>query len=94
MKIVSFARNAMVLFTLLMFETALPPFAMAAERGPAGMPSGAGIQSNHFGGLDRPLDRIPALPPPVFNQSTPYTAPQSPERSVSPGSPGSVFGDH
>jgi hypothetical protein len=94
MKNVSFARNAMVLFTLLMFETALAPFAMAAERGSTGVPAGARSQSNHIGGFDRPLDRAPALPPPTFNQSTPYTAPQSPERSVSPGSPGSVFGDH
>ena len=94
MESVSFARNAMVLFSLLMFETALAPFAIAAERGPAGVPAGAGSQSNQIGGFDRPLDRVPALPPPVFNQSTPYTAPQSPERSVSPASPGSVFGDH
>ena len=94
MKSVFFARNAMVLFTLLIFETALAPFAMAAERGPADVPVGPGVQSNHIGGLDRPLDRVPALPPPVFNQSAPYTAPQSPERSVSPASPGSVFGDH
>jgi hypothetical protein len=94
MKSVSFARNAMVLFTLLMFETALAPFAMAAERGATGVTAGAGVQSNHIGGFDRPLERSPSLPPPVFNQSTPYTAPQSPERSVSPASPGSVFGDH
>jgi hypothetical protein len=92
MESVSFARSAIVLFTLVMFETALAPFAIAAERGPAGIPAGAGSQSNHIGGFDRPLDRAPA--PPMFNQSTPYTAPQSPERSVSPASPGSVFGDH
>jgi hypothetical protein len=99
MEILSFARNtiarnAMVLFTILMFETALAPFAMAAERGPTGGPAGGGFQSNHISGFDRPLERVPALPPPTFNQSTPYTAPQSPEISVSPASPGSVFGDH
>jgi hypothetical protein len=93
MESVSSARNAMVLFTLLIFETALAPFAMAAERGPTDVLVGPGVQSNHIGGFDRPLDRVPA-PPPVFNQSAPYTAPQSPERSVSPASPGSVFGDH
>jgi hypothetical protein len=67
--------------------------ALAADRAPS-VPAGAGLQSNHIGGFDRPLDRGPAMPPPVFNQSNPYTMPQSPERPVSPASPGSVFGDH
>jgi hypothetical protein len=67
--------------------------ALAAERGPTNVPAGAGLQTNHIGGFERPLDRGPALPPPVFNQSNPYTESQSPERPVSPASPGSVFGD-
>jgi hypothetical protein len=69
--------------------------ALAAERGLTNVPGGGGFQSNHIGGFDRPaLDRSPALLPPVFNQSNPYTVPQSPERPVSPASPGSVFGNH
>jgi hypothetical protein len=66
---------------------------LAAERAPFNVPAGAEFQSNYVGGFDRLL-RGPALPPPVFNQSNPYTVPQSPERPVSPASPGSVFGDH
>jgi hypothetical protein len=84
----------LLLLAAIVLGTVLAKGALAAERGPTGVPAGAGSQSNHIGGFDRPLDRAPALPPPVFNQSTPYTAPQSPERSVSPASPGSVFGDH
>jgi hypothetical protein len=38
------------------------------------------------------LDRAPSMPPPVFNPSSTYTVPQSPETAVSPASPGSVFG--
>jgi hypothetical protein len=38
------------------------------------------------------LDRAPAMPPPAFNPSSPYTVPQSREAPVSPASPGSVFG--
>jgi hypothetical protein len=37
------------------------------------------------------LDGGPSMQP-HFNQSIPYTVPQSPETPVSPGSPGSVFG--
>jgi hypothetical protein len=84
----------LLLLAAIVLGTVLAKGAFAAERGPTSVPAGAGFQSNHIGGFDRPLDHAPALPPPVFNQSTPYTAPQSPERSVSPASPGSVFGDH
>ena len=84
----------LLLLAAIVLGTVLAKGALAAERGPTGVPAGAGFQGNHIGGFDRPLDRAPALPPPVFNQSTPYTAPQTPERSVSPASPGSVFGDH
>lgn len=33
------------------------------------------------------------MPPPIFNPSSPYTVPQSPETPVSPSSPGSIFGN-
>jgi len=38
------------------------------------------------------LNRAPSMPPPAFNPSSPYTAPQSRESPVSPASPGSLFG--
>ena len=78
----------------IVFGTMAARGALAADRGANNVPAGAGLQSNHIGGFDRPLDRGPVMPPPVFNQPNPYTMPQSPERSVSPASPGSVFGDH
>jgi hypothetical protein len=40
-----------------------------------------------------PYNQAPSMPPPVFNPSTPYTAPTTPEVPVSPASPGSVFGN-
>lgn len=55
----------------------------------------AGSRSSHLGGFGgSTLYRAPSLPPSVFNQANPYTVPQSHERSVSPASPGSVFGNH
>jgi hypothetical protein len=83
----------LLLLAGIVLGTVVAKGALAAERGPVNVPAGAGFQSNHIGGFDRRLDRVPALPPPVFNQSNPYTVPQSPERPVSPASPGSVFGD-
>jgi hypothetical protein len=45
-------------------------------------------------GVGAPLfNQAPALPPPIFNPSTPYTTPATPEVPVSPASPGSVFGN-
>jgi hypothetical protein len=45
-------------------------------------------------GLGGPLfNQAPSMPPPVFNPSTPYTVPATPEVPVSPASPGSVFGN-
>jgi hypothetical protein len=82
-------------FSAIVLGTMAARGALAAERGLTNVPGGAGFQSNHIGGFDRPaFDRAPAPLPPVFNQSNPYTAPQSPERPVSPASPGSVFGAH
>jgi hypothetical protein len=48
---------------------------------------------NPFPATSSPLlNRSPSMPPPVFNPSSPYTVPHSPEAPVSPASPGSVFG--
>ena len=38
------------------------------------------------------LDRVPSMPAPIFNPSSPYTVPQARETPVSPASPGSIFG--
>ena len=38
-------------------------------------------------------NQAPSMPPPLFNPSTPYIAPATPEVPVSPASPGSVFGN-
>jgi hypothetical protein len=84
----------LLLLVGVVFGTMAARGALAADRGANSVPAGAGLQSNHIGGFDRPLERGPIMPPPVFNQSNPYTMPQSPERPVSPASPGSVFGDH
>jgi hypothetical protein len=68
--------------------------ALASERGVNSVNPGAGLQRNHVGGFEnRTFDRVPAPTAPTFNQSSPYAIPQSPERPVSPASPGSVFGD-
>ena len=83
-------------FSAIVLGTVAVKGALAAEPGPTNVPGSGSFQSNHvnggFGGST--FYRAPALPPPVLNQSNPYTVPQSSERPVSPASPGSVFGDH
>jgi hypothetical protein len=61
----------------IVLGTVVAKGALAAERGLNNVPAGAGFQSNQLGGFDCLL-RAPVLPPPVFNQSNPYTVPQSP----------------
>lgn len=59
-------------------------------------PVGTGLHGHAraYRGLGAPLfNQAPSLPPPIFNPSTPYTAPVAPEVPVSPASPGSVFGN-
>jgi hypothetical protein len=46
------------------------------------------VRQPYFGPL---LNSVPSMPPPIFNPSSPYTVPPSPETPVSPASPGSVF---
>jgi hypothetical protein len=85
-----------LLLVAIVLATVAVKGALAAEPGSTNVPGSGGFQSNHvnggFGGST--FYRAPAMPPPVFNQSNPYTMPQSPERPVSPASPGSIFGDH
>lgn len=62
----------------------------------AARPIGAGVHGHArvHRGVGAPLfNRSPSMPPPIFNPSTPYTAPATPEVPVSPASPGSVFGN-
>jgi hypothetical protein len=52
----------------------------------------AGHGGGHMGGrFGEPLIGSAPMTSPIYNPSTPYTVPQSPEVAVSPASPGSVF---
>ena len=52
----------------------------------------AGHGVGHMGGrFGEPLIGSAPMTSPVYNPSTPYTVPQSPEVGVSPASPGSLF---
>jgi hypothetical protein len=75
-------------------STAVATDALAAGHGGGGLGGGA-HSGGHMGGRFRgPLvDSVPATPGPTFNSSAPYTVPQARETPVSPGSPGSVFGN-
>jgi hypothetical protein len=56
---------------------------------------GGGHGGGHFGGGFRSgfVNQEIPMQAPVFNPSEHYAVTQSPEAPVSPGSPGSVFGD-
>ena len=91
-------RNAMILLAIVGFGMAVPARALGAglgATGPTVAHPGGGNQGGQSGSAfpAQRIERVPSMPP-VFNQSTPYTVPQSPERPVSPASPGSIFGDH
>ncbi|HEY1979882.1 MAG TPA: hypothetical protein VGH13_07330 [Xanthobacteraceae bacterium] len=88
------ARGTMILFAALTLSAAVATDALAAGHG-GGRIGGGAHGGGHMGrGFRGPLvDSIPAAPGPTFNPSTPYTVPQAGETPVSPGSPGSVFGD-
>jgi hypothetical protein len=52
----------------------------------------AGHVGGHMGGrFGEPLIGSAPMTSPIYNPSSPYTVPQSPEVGVSPASPGSVF---
>src|SRR4029077_19125800 len=84
----SIVRNTMILLAAITLSTAVATDTLAAGRGDGGGPRGG-----HVGdGFRRPfLNSVPSVPPPVFNRSSPYTVPTSPETHVSPASPGSGF---
>jgi hypothetical protein len=53
---------------------------------------GGGHMGGHMGGrFGQPLIGSAPMTSPIYNPSTPYTVPQSPEVGVSPASPGSLF---
>ena len=83
------ARTAMILAAAIALGAASAPNALAAVHGGA-----HGGHAGHHGHARGPImDYAPTPQAPVFNPSTPYTVPQSPEVPVSPASPGSVFGN-
>jgi hypothetical protein len=89
-KLKSVARHGAVLFAAVMLSAAAGHASWAAGRTAAGVHHGG-----HFHGrMNAPLfDQGPVTPPPILNESSPYTVPQAPETPVSPASPGSVFGN-
>ncbi len=86
-------RNAMILLALVMLGTAVATHALAAGRMGGGLGLDSGFRGGHVSHQPSILDEAPTMPAPTFNQSDPYTVPQSPETPVSPASPGSVFGN-
>jgi hypothetical protein len=88
-------RKTMILLAIAMLGTAVASHAFAAGRMGGGLGLGGGFQGGHMSDRFTPpiLDETPTTPAPAFNPSEPYTVLQSPETAVSPGSPGSVFGN-
>jgi hypothetical protein len=88
-------RNAMMLFAVAMLATAMATHAFAAGRGGGSLGADGGFHGDHMqGGFQGSIiDQAPSTPAPTFNPSNPYAVPQSPENSISPASPGSIFGD-
>ena len=86
------ARNALMLLAVMTLSIAAATDGVAAGRSGRG---GGGFRGGHIGGGFRGplLNSVPAMQPPVYNPSSPYTVPASPEIPVSPASPGSVFGN-
>jgi hypothetical protein len=87
----STARNTIILLAAITLVTAVATDALAAGHGSRG----GGFKGSHIGGgFGGPLfNSAPAMPPPVFNPSSPYTVPAPRETPVSPASPGSIFGN-
>ena len=87
-------RNAMMFLAVVMLGLAMATSAFAADRAGNNLDfSRGGFHDNRSGFQGPVVGTIPAMPPPVFNQSVPYTVQQTPETPVSPASPGSVFGN-
>ena|ERR1700688_706805 len=92
----SIAHNTMILLAAVALSTAVATDALAAGRGGGGGHGGrGGFGGGQIGGgfSEPAVGPVPSMPPPVFNPSSPYTVPFSPETPVSPASPGSIFGN-
>jgi hypothetical protein len=89
----SIGRAAIIVLAAIALSTPVATGALAAGRGGE---SGTGaVGEGEFRGGYVPLqESVPQTPPPVFNPSSPYNLPESPEVPVSPASPGSVFGNN
>jgi hypothetical protein len=73
-------RNLVILTAAVLLAGMVATDALAAGHG------------SHIGGrFGVPLTNSAPMASPIYNPSTPYTVPQSPEVSVSPASPGSLF---
>jgi hypothetical protein len=77
-------RNLVVLTAAVLLAGMIATDALAAGHG--------GFGGGHIGGrFGVPSTNSAPMVSPIYNPSTPYTVPQSPEVSVSPASPGSLF---
>jgi hypothetical protein len=83
-------RNLVVLATAALLAGLAATDALAAGHGRGG-DIGGGFSPESFRGGEPFFGNVPSAPPPVFNPSSPYTVPRSPETPVSPASRGSIF---
>jgi hypothetical protein len=77
-------RNLVALAAAALLASAVATNALAGGHGGFG----GGHMGGRFGG---PLIGSAPMTSRIYNPSTPYTVPQSPEVGVSPASPGSLF---
>jgi hypothetical protein len=91
----SIGRAAIIVLAAITLSTPVATGALAAGRGGESGTGAVGEGEFRGGYIGAPLpESVPQMPPPVFNPSSPYTLPESPEVPVSPASPGSVFGNN
>jgi hypothetical protein len=81
-------RNLVALAAAALLAGAVATNALAAGHGEFGGGHLGGHVGMRFGEL---LIGSAPMTSPIYNPSTPYTVPQSPEVGVSPASPGSLF---
>jgi hypothetical protein len=88
------AHNTRILLATIVLGTMMATQASAAGRSATGVYGNVFHNSRPPSAFQGPVITAPAMPPPAFNPSVPYTVPQAPEVPVSPASPGSVFSYH
>ena len=79
--VVEMKRNVVALAVSALLAGTVATSALAAGHG----------NGHSRGRFDQPLIGGAPMTSPIYNPSTPYTVPQSPEVGVSPASPGSLF---